>query len=98
MRLCSQCGKDISLKRPEAQFCSGRCKKRGQRGEDPLIIGDKQERGTERPLWPKFRVLAGPTPSPAAFDAATISDRDPKTGRSSWEEIEERNLRMKVAP
>jgi hypothetical protein len=37
--------------------------------------------------WPGFRLICGP----ARGILAPVSDRDPGTGRSSWEEIEGRN-------
>lgn len=90
-RFCVQCGKDISLKRREARYCSDRCWKARRRGVDPLITSAKPKRGTPMAWWPVFGVIAGPTLSLAAFRAATVSDRDPATGRSVWEEVEERN-------
>jgi hypothetical protein len=94
MGCCAQCGKDISLKRRGAEFCSDRCRKRRERGADPQIIADKPEQPTVRPQWGAFRAVAGPTLSPGAFHAATISDRDPKTERSAWGESEDRNRKM----
>jgi hypothetical protein len=93
-RHCAQCGRDISGKRRGAELCSNRCRKARRRGLDPQIIAAKPERGTQGASWPIFRLVAGPWLSAGAFHAATISDRDPRTGRSSWEEVEERNRRL----
>ena len=91
---CIQCGVDISLKRRGSEFCSDRCRKRRVRNVDPQIIADKEERATKRHLWPKFRVVAGPPLPDDTLHAVSVSDRDPETGRSSWEEFEERNRRL----
>jgi hypothetical protein len=48
-------------------------------------------RGAVARMWPLFVQVAGPPLTPLQFRFATVSDRDPKTGRSSWEETEARN-------
>jgi hypothetical protein len=47
--------------------------------------------------WPTWRVVAGPQLTAIEEHCAVVSDRDPKTGRSSVEEIEARNLEALVA-
>jgi hypothetical protein len=48
-------------------------------------------RGAATRMWPLFVQVAGPPLTPLQYRFATVSDRDPKTGRSSYEETEAGN-------
>lgn len=58
-------------------------------------------RGSRRPRrgkarWPRFVQVAGPELTGRQMHWATVSDRDPVTGRSGWAELEGRNRAMRA--
>jgi hypothetical protein len=91
-RLCAFCGKDISAKRPDAIYCCRRCRHWQKRGGVPPDRA-RERTGAMVARWYDFRIVAGPCGAGSAFHCATLTDRDPKTGVSAYEEIESRNAR-----
>jgi hypothetical protein len=96
MRYCAVCGKDISGKRPEAKYCSNRCQKRAKTAAGRLLSQPTPVEAPRppKPKWPGFVQVAGPLLTPVELHCASVSDRDPRTGRSSYEDTEERNRKL----
>jgi hypothetical protein len=100
---CKVCGNPIDPSKRNyklAVYCSARCgrrardaKRRGRGLPLPVRGGPDPEaalcRGS-KPKWPVFGIVAGEL-THTQFKAATVSDRDPETGRSSFEEFEKRD-------
>jgi len=93
-RLCAFCGKDIAAKQHTAIYCSNRCRKAVQRGADPRKSAAKESKHTPT-AWYSFGLVAGPPGgvSGRLLHCASLTDRDPKSGVSAYEETELRNLR-----
>ena len=102
---CVVCGKPISKEKRNyktAIYCGLKC---GARARDATRRGhvlppppphahpEPAPPPRAHPKWPIFGVVAGEL-THAQFKAATVSDRDPRSGRSKFEDTEARNKRL----
>jgi hypothetical protein len=93
-RRCRQCGRDLAGFRANTLYCSGRCQKRHARRSEGDLTRTSPPEAPKRPKnkWPRFTVVAGQLSGMQLY-CASVSDRDPSSGRSAYEETEDRNRR-----